>query len=146
VDADWAGDRNDRKSTNGYVFLLNGTPISWCSKKQQCVTLSSTEAEYVGLCAAAREAVYLRGLLEELGYPQSEPTVIYEDNQSAIAQTDHSTNFSRSKHVDVQYHYVKEQVLLGSIRIAYVPSTAQLADIFTKPLNYTRFGDYLKTF
>jgi hypothetical protein len=84
VDADWASDVNDRKSTSGYVFLLGGGAISWGSKKQAAVTISSTEAEYIAAAHAAKEAVRLRRLLSELGVDTSSPTHIFVDNQPAM--------------------------------------------------------------
>lgn len=86
-DADWAGDVTDRKSTSGYVFMLSGGAVSWSSKKQKCVALSTAEAEYVALSSAAQESVWLRQLMTELGSTPDKPTLILEDNQSAIAMT-----------------------------------------------------------
>ena len=85
TNSDWAGDTDDRRSTAGYLFLLNSGPISWYSKKQGSITLSSAEAEYMALSAAAQEAIYLRNLLDDLGLEQCAATVIYVDNCSAIA-------------------------------------------------------------
>jgi hypothetical protein len=86
-DADWAGDLNDRRSTSGYVSILSGGAVSWRSKKQTNVALSTAEAEYMALASAAQEAIWLRQLNSELNHPPSNPTVVYEDNQSAIAMT-----------------------------------------------------------
>jgi hypothetical protein len=105
VDADWGGAEN-RKSTTGYLFLLNNSPIFWTSKKQQTVALSSTEAEYVALTQATKEAIWLRALFKDLGQEQTAPTTIYEDNKSAIALTTNSANHQRTKHIDVQYHFI----------------------------------------
>ena len=86
-DADWAGDINDRKSTSGYIFQISGAAVTWRSKKQGCVALSTAEAEYVALSSAAQESVWLRRLTSELGSPPQAATTIYEDIQSAIAMT-----------------------------------------------------------
>lgn len=83
-DADWAGDVNDRKSTSGYLFKMSGAPVSWKSKKQACVALSTTEAEYMALSSAAQEATWIRQLTKDLQNAQVKPTVIHEDNQAAI--------------------------------------------------------------
>ena len=84
-DSDWGGDSNDYKSTTGYLFQIAGTAVTWKSKKQSCVALLTAEAEYMALSSAAQEAVWIRELISELGNLQSQPTLIYEDNQSAIS-------------------------------------------------------------
>ena len=86
-DADWAGDVNDRKSTSGYLFMLNGAPVSWKSKKQNCVALSTAEAEYIALSSASQECKWLRQLQTDIGITPTNPTILYEDNQSTIAMT-----------------------------------------------------------
>jgi hypothetical protein len=98
-DIDWAGDQDTRRSTSGYCFLLIGAIITWTSKKQTSVALSSTESEYMALSKACIEAVWLRKLLQDLGFPQFEPTTIYVDNQSAIALSLNPKFHSRSKHI-----------------------------------------------
>ena len=99
TDADWAGDVDDRKSTSGYVFLLSGGAISWKSQKQKCVALSTAEAEYVAMASAAQESVWLRQLIAELTNTSTEsPTLIFEDNQSAIAMTKNLQFHGRAKH------------------------------------------------
>ena len=107
VDSDYAGDRTDRKSTYGLVFMLYGGPVAWTSKKQTSVSISTTEAEYVALCQGSKEAVWLCKLLQETGFPQflkeSLGVQIYSDNQSCIALAENPENHSRSKHIDVQY-------------------------------------------
>ena len=85
VDANYAGDKHTSKSTTGYVFMFNGGLVSWCSKRQATITLSSTEAEYIALCQAAREAAWLRQLMVELGIYEGQPITINKDNQGAIA-------------------------------------------------------------
>jgi hypothetical protein len=98
-DADWAGDLNDRRSTSGYVSILSGGAVSWRSKKQTNVALSTAEAEYMALASAAQEAIWLRQLNSELNHPPSNPTVVYEDNQSAIAMTKNPKFHGRAKHI-----------------------------------------------
>ena len=133
-DADWANDKDTRRSTTGYAFLLNGAVISWCSKLQTTVALSSTEAEYMALCAAAQEAVHLRRLLSDLGFEQKGPTIIYEDNQSCIALAKNPVHHARTKHIDIRFHYTREKIEDGEIDVVYVPTSEQLADVLTKPL------------
>ncbi len=106
-DADWAGDQDDRRSTTGNVFLLGGGAVSWLSKKQSTVALSTAEAEYVALSQAAQECVWLRRLLSDLGMDVS-PVMILEDNQGAIAIAKNPVDHSRTKHIDIRYHYIRE--------------------------------------
>jgi hypothetical protein len=132
-DADWAGDQTDSKSNTGFVFLYNGGAVSWASRKQNCVTLSSMEAEYVALSEACQEVVWLRELFEELGIPQESPTIIHEDNQSCIKFVANEKMSKRSKHINTKKNYVKE--LNGStVNLKYCPSADMVADCLTKPL------------
>ena len=137
-DSDWAGS-SDRRSTGGYTFFINDAPISWSSKRQDTVALSTAEAEYIALCNAGREASYLRVLLSDLGYPQTGPTTIYEDNQPAIDLARNPVRHARSKHISIQYHWIRERVLANEFLIVYCPTERQLADIFTKALARDRF-------
>ena len=133
-DADWAGNKDTRRSTSGYCFLLAGRVISWSSKKQQSVALSSTESEYMALAKATAKAIWLRKLLCELGFPQSNPTTIYCDSQSAIALSENPRYHSRSKYVDTQYHFTRGKVLAHEIQLPYVSTSDMTADILTKSL------------
>jgi hypothetical protein len=133
-DSDWAGDVDTRRSTTAYVFMIAGGAMSWSSRLQATVALSSTEAEYMSLCAAAQEAIYLRQLLADLGYEQREPTVIYDDNQGCVALAQSDRINKRTKHIDVRYHFVRERVESRELKIKYVPTEHQLADMLTKAL------------
>lgn len=113
TDADWAGDADDRKSTSGYIFLLSGGAVSWRSQKQKCVALSTAEAEYIAMASTAQESVWLRQLIAELTNILEAPTLIYEDNQSAIAMTKNPQFHGRAKHIDIKHHYIREQVAQG---------------------------------
>jgi len=106
----------------------------WNSKKQTTTALSSTEAEYTAILHATRQAIWLQNLLEGLGYTQEEPTVLYSDNQSAIILTRDAQFHARSKHFDVQNHFVREKVESGVVDIIYVPTDNNIADVFTKAL------------
>ena len=114
ADADWAGDQDDRRPTTGNIFLQSGGPVSWLSKKQATVALSTAEAEYVALIQAAQEGIWLRGLLSDLGL-KAMSTVILEDNQGAIAIAKNPVDYSRTKHIDIRYHYIRECVRSGQI-------------------------------
>lgn len=134
-DADWAGDINDRKSTSGYAFTLAGAPISWRSKKQSCVALSTAEAEYIALASAAQEAVRLRKLLNELDGPPEGATIIHEDSQSAIAMAKNPQFHGCAKHIDIKYHYIRGEVGNGTVKLSYLPTDKMLADVLTKGLS-----------
>ena len=120
-DADWAGDCNDYKSTTGYLFQIGGTAVSWMSKKQSCVALSTAEAEYMALSSAAQEAIWMRELNSDLGNPQSQPTLIFEDNQSAIAMAKNPQFHGRSKHINIKFHFIREQVSNARLALCIAP-------------------------
>jgi transposase InsO family protein len=133
-DSDWANDYEDRRSTTGYVFMTAGGAISWKSKRQPTVALSSTEAEYMAASEATREAINWRMLLNELGFDITKPTIILSDNQGSIALTKNPEHHARSKHIDIRHHYVREQVALGSVEMNYINTDDMTADVLTKPL------------
>ena len=130
-DADWAGDEITRKSMSGYIFQLGGSPISWASKKQTVVALSTTEAEYIALSLATQEAVWLRNLLSDI-YLEPTTTSIFEDNQGTIALSMNPCSHSRTKHIDIKYHFIRDLISKKQIDIKYCPTKEMVADIFTK--------------
>lgn len=142
-DADWAGDVNDRRSTTGHAFFLHGSAVSWQSKKQQSIAQSSTEAEYVALASAAKEALWLRALLDDLGTPSLSPPpglddtttpLLLVDNQSAMALAKNSTFHDRTKHIAVRHHFIRDEIERGTLDVEYVPTDDQVADVLTKAL------------
>ncbi|KXJ70298.1 hypothetical protein RP20_CCG024202 [Aedes albopictus] len=133
-DADWAGDQESRKSTTGYCFLLAGAAISWVSRRQPSVTLSSMEAEYMALSEACQEVIWLRRLLLEMGCAQKKPTLINEDNQSCIAFVRSERSTKRSKHIETREHFVKDLCQRKELQLVYCPTEEMTADILTKPL------------
>ena len=141
-DSDWAGDIITRRSTSGYVFQLGQSTISWCSKKQQTVAKSSTEAEYVALSIAVQEVIWLRRLLSDLCVDVSAATVMMEDNQGAIDLSKNPKHHGRTKHIDVSYHFTRERIATKEIKLKYVPSTENLADVMTKPLPRVPFEKF----
>ena len=114
-------------------------PITWLSKKQGIVALSTTEAEYVALSTATQEAVWLRRLLMDINALPNGPTVLMEDNQGAIAIAKNPIVHARTKHIDIRYHYIREAVQGRTIKLEYCPTNEMLADILTKPLSKGRF-------
>ena len=138
-DADWGSDCNDCRSTTGYLFQIGGTAVTWKSQKQSCVALSTAEAEYMALSSTAQEAVWMRELNSDLGNQQSQPTLIFEDNQSAISMAKNPQFHGRSKHINIKYHFIREQVSDDKIRLKYCPTEDMLADLFTKGIGSEKF-------
>lgn len=137
-DADFAGDVNTRRSTNGFVTVLNGTAVSWTSQLQKSVALSTTEAEFVAASEGAKELVWLTRLLSEIGDREETPT-LFIDNASAIKLVKNPEFHKRSKHIAVRYYFVRERYQEGDIDVEHVRSEDQLGDMFTKPLNSVKF-------
>jgi hypothetical protein len=133
-DSDWAGDVDTRRSVTAYVYQIAGGAVSWASRLQSTVALSSTEAEYMALCAAAQEGIQLRQLLADLGFKQEGPTVIFDDNQGCVALAQNARGGKRTKHIDVRYHFVRERIECGELKVVYVSTEHQLADLLTKAL------------
>ena len=125
---------DDLKSTSGYVFLASGGAITWKSKKQTTIALSSTEAEYVALSEAAREACWLRNLYDEIGYPQKYPTIIKGDNDGSIAMAKNQQFHNQSKHIAIRWHWVRDLVEQQLINIETCRDPQQTADVLTKAL------------
>ncbi|CAJ2635927.1 unnamed protein product [Trifolium pratense] len=138
-DSDYAGDLDDRKSTTGFVFMLGGGAISWSSKKQPIVTLSTTEAEYVSAAAYACQGIWLKNVLNYLKMKQSECTLIYCDNSSSIKLSKNPIMHGRSKHIDVRFHFLRDLTKDGTIELVHCRSEEQLADLLTKPLKLESF-------
>lgn len=133
-DADYANDADTRRSVSGYTMFVGDTLVTYKSKQQKSVSQSTTEAEYVAMCLAAKEVMYLRRILRELGVPQPAATVLHGDNQSALCLTGNPEHHSKTKHISTQYHYVRDQVTNGYIAVQYVESANMRADILTKAL------------
>src|SRR3954470_2664430 len=115
-DANWGNDLDSRRSTSGYIFLVSGGVVSWSSKRQATVALSSTEAEYMALTQATKEAIWMHTFLNELGFHSNDDaTTIFEDNQSAIALAKNLVHHTRTKHIDIRHHYIREKLESGDI-------------------------------
>lgn len=137
-DADHAGDEKTRRSTSGMVSINAGAAITWYSRLQHSVAISSTEAEYVAASEASNELVWLKLLFNELIEYDGIPT-LFVDNQSAIKLAQNPQHHRRSKHIDVRFHSIREKVERGTLKLEYVQSSDQIADIFTKPLSKVPF-------
>uniref|UniRef100_A0AAV1TVQ6 Reverse transcriptase Ty1/copia-type domain-containing protein n=1 Tax=Peronospora matthiolae TaxID=2874970 RepID=A0AAV1TVQ6_9STRA len=147
-DADWAGDLTDRKSTSGYTFMLLGAPVSWGSKKQPSVSLSTSEAEYIALSLAIQEGKWIHRLLCEIVMAANEEgpeLMIHEDNQSCIKMTKNPVNHGRAKHIDIKYHHIRDEVKRGEVKLKYCETAVMLADIMTKGLHGPRHKEMTAT-
>ncbi len=173
-DSNWAGDKESHRSTSGFIFILNRGPVSWCSKRQATVALSSMEAKYIALTLAAKEATWLRLLLTKLGLLQphdphakifikennisaealltnatvrgggEEAIPLRGDNQSSIALAHNPVLHSRTKHIDIQHHYIWDDISAGEIQLTYMPTAEMIADGLTKPLTHAKFHGFLE--
>ncbi|KYN22489.1 Copia protein [Trachymyrmex cornetzi] len=139
VDADWAGDCVDRKSTSGYIVKLFGNVIHWKSRKQKSVTKSSTAAEYVALSEAVSEILIIKELLCDFNVKLENPINVFEDNSGAVSIAKFGNFTKRSKYIEVHYHFINENYVNGIIDIVKVSSEKNLADILTKALGRVRF-------
>ena len=135
-DADWANSE-DRRSITGYGFEVNteGPLLSWKSKRQHTVALSTCEAEYMSLAAATQEGIFLKSLIRDMTGKNVDTFTLYCDNQGSLALAKNPVHHQRSKHIDIRYHFVRDEVKTGSVELFYVPSDQNVADIFTKPIN-----------
>jgi len=138
-DSDWARDLIGRCSTTGYCFFLGDSIISWHSKKQTLVARSSIEAEYRALADTTSELIWLRWLLKDLGAHQSMPMIVYCDNRSAIQIAHNDVFHERTKHIEVDCHFIRQHLLRNNLKLVSVPSEEQTADVFTKSLLPGRF-------
>lgn len=139
TDSDYAGDVEDRKSTSGYMFLLSSGAVSWLSKKQPIVTLSTTEAEFVPAAVCACQAIWMRRVLKRLSHAQEGCTTIMCDNSSAIKLSRNPVLHGRSKHIDVRFHFLRDLTTNGEIELIHCGTQEQVADLMTKPLKLETF-------
>lgn len=139
-DANWAEDRSSRKSNSGMIVQINGGTVAWSSRKQDVVSLSSTEAEFYALAETAKEVAWVTKILAELNVSTSDPVKIMSDNQSCIKMIENEKFSNRTKHIDTRYHYVKDMIGKKEIVLEYCPTEYNVADLFTKPLAGTKIS------
>ena len=134
-DADWAGDRDERKSTSSYAFILGGDFVSWCSKKQTCVALSTMEFEYVACAAVVQEAVWLKRFLQCLGITthSDEVVTLYSDSTVALAYAKDPKYHGKSKHIEIKYHFIRYMVARGEVVMKHISTGSMVANPVATP-------------
>jgi hypothetical protein len=142
-DADWAGCNTDRRSTSGYFTFVGGNLVTWRSKKQNVMALSSAEAEFRSMSKGICELLWLRKLMKELGYPTCKEISLFCDNKAAIAIAQNPVQHDRIKHIEVDRYFIKENLETKTINFPFVKSSQQLADILTKSVPSKLFHDVL---
>ena len=138
-DSDWAGSIEDRRSTSGYCSFVGGNLVTWRSKKQSVVARSSAEAEYRAIALGICELMWLRTLLEDLGVTTKRPMQLFCDNKAAISIANDPVQHDRTKHIEIDRHFIKEKLISGLICLPFVKTEHQLADILTKGLSSKMF-------
>ncbi|XP_055848470.1 uncharacterized protein LOC129913695 [Episyrphus balteatus] len=133
-DADYAGDVDERKSITGYIFKMQGGAISWCSRKQPTVALSTTEAEYMAMSMAIQEVLWLNGLQNELLPDDKQNIILFCDNQGAICLSSTTVYHARTKHIDVRHHFIRNVINDQLVKIQYLKTSQMIADSLTKSL------------
>jgi hypothetical protein len=139
-DSDWAGDKVDRKSTSGACQFLGRSLVSWSSKKQNCMSLSTVEAECVSAASCCAQLLWMRQTLKDYGV-HFDKVLLLCDNESAIKIAHNPVQHNKTKHIEIQHHFIQDHVNRGDINLSYVGTNDQLANIFTKPLYGARFRE-----
>ena len=145
-DSDWAADKTTRKSVTGFVILLNGTPILWRSQSQRSVALSSTEAEYYAMAEATKEIKFILQVLESLSIKTERPIIVNIDNVGAIFVAENASATKHTRHIEARYHFVREFIIDGHIKVIFVMSKENIADMFTKNVTSEIYKEHIDNF
>ena len=147
TDADWGGDPDQRKSTSGYAFLLNDCAISWGSKKQYCIALSTMEVEYVACSSAIQEAIWLRKFLQDMGVVKIafDPVTLYCDSKAALAYAKDPKYHGKTKHIQIRYHFARDIITQNEVVLKHIPTNEMVVDLFTKPIAMDEFVRHVRS-
>jgi hypothetical protein len=145
IDVDWAGDIDDRKSTSGGALFLRGRLVSWLSKNQDSVSLSTTKLEYVATTINCTQVIWMKQMLKYIVLTFDEPILVQCDNTSTFNMSKYLVMHSKTKHISIKYHMIREKVAKKEVKLEYVSTKEQIVDICTKPLPKETF-EYLKYF
>ncbi|XP_071728247.1 secreted RxLR effector protein 161-like [Rutidosis leptorrhynchoides] len=145
TDASWTGEKRDRRSTSGFFTIVRGNLVAWRSKKQKAFSLSSTESEFRGIAKGVVEALWIRKLLTEVGFPPKETNQIFCDNEVAIAISENPVQHDRTKHVEIERHFIREKLDGEIISLPSIRSEDQLANILTKSVNGRLLAKFLSS-
>jgi hypothetical protein len=140
--SNYASNKDTRKSVSGFVVYYMGALISWKSKGQNCVTMSSTEAEYVAMCSCAIEMMFIKQVVESIKFQVKLPMILFADNTGAIDLAKNYSTSGRTKHIDVRHHYLRELISDGLIKVKFVPTDDNTADIMTKNLHMLKYDQH----
>jgi hypothetical protein len=143
-DADWGTNSKDRKSFSGYIIRYKGCTISWCTKKQTAIALSTMEAEYTALTLVAKEVLWIKSFSLELHFEND--LSIYCDNRAAIVIASNPTDHSRAKHIDIKLHFIRDYIKNNTLSIKYIATSANIADLSTKALPSGTFKQHVNNF
>jgi hypothetical protein len=134
----------DRKAISGYAFLIHGGAVSWSAKRQEIISLSTTESEYIAAVYAAKEALWLRSLISQIFGINLQITTLFSDNQSAIVLTKEHQYHARTKHIDIRFHFIRWIIEEGKLRLIYCPTEDMVTDVFTKALASPKVKHFAK--
>jgi len=143
VDADWVGNKSGQASISGFLWSYGGGPISWSAKKQNCIVLSSMEAEYVALTWALQEEIWLRNSLQQMEVPCPSSLVISTDKNGALSLASNDSSHGHAKHINIQYHFIHSHIKNNEFKIIHTPGIVNTADIFTKSLGHVKFQEHV---
>jgi hypothetical protein len=146
ADASWASDQETGRSVTGYVVNINGSSVSWKSQRQSTVAMSSTEAEYMALYAVVQEVIWIKRMLQDISDAYKDQVIIvYQDNKSAILLASNPTQHSRTKHINTKFHFVRDQVAEGQVKIQYLCTEDMVADILTKAVSRHKLSKHIES-